>query len=219
MQPGSTMQEPDNCEPKFVEEFIALYKSFPCLWRPMSKVYADQKRRAYDALVQKYREVDPHATSITVKRKINALRTGFRKQLRRLNRKSVERKPTLWYFHLFDFLDDYPRADESDQVEGLESQGSDEEYDGSDDSLRHSSLECTTQRVQELEELVEERLHSFLENDSSLVYGKHIANKLRTVSALQNKFAQKLINDIVFEAEMGSLTRGCTLAGMDNAEL
>lgn len=62
-------------------------------------------------------------------------------------------------------------------------------------------------------------LNSFLENDSSLVYGKHIANKLRTVSALQNKFAQKLINDIVFEAEMGSLTRGCTLAGMDNAEL
>uniref|UniRef100_A0A182MSG9 MADF domain-containing protein n=1 Tax=Anopheles culicifacies TaxID=139723 RepID=A0A182MSG9_9DIPT len=70
------MQRYENCKPKFVKEFIELYKSFPCLWHQQSKQYEHQKQKAYEALVQKCREVDPLASMETVKRKINALRTS-----------------------------------------------------------------------------------------------------------------------------------------------
>uniref|UniRef100_A0A182K1Y8 MADF domain-containing protein n=1 Tax=Anopheles christyi TaxID=43041 RepID=A0A182K1Y8_9DIPT len=248
----------ETCKPNFVEEFIELYKSFPCLWHRKSNEYEQQKQRAYDALVQKYREVDPQANKETVKRKINALRTGYRKQLRRLNRPSragtsnSQRQPTWWYFQLFDFLDDYPSWLKQDgrQVDSTHvvSQESDEELTDdiegslgqqqhttssqwnescSSSSQQHSEPTETAQRrtgsasarnEYEVEEVMDQKLNDFLQHDPSIVYGKHVANKLRSLNDMQNKFAQKLINDIIFEAEMGSLTRDCTLAGMTNVD-
>jgi hypothetical protein len=38
------------------------------------------------------------------------------------------------------------------------------------------------------------------------VYGRHIAHKLRGLKGKQNVFAQKLINDVLFEEEMEALT-------------
>ncbi|XP_053667469.1 uncharacterized protein LOC128717820 [Anopheles marshallii] len=249
------MQKYENCTPKFVEEFIELYKSFPCLWHPKSKRYEHQKQNAYETLVEKYREVNPHASKETVKRKINALRTGYRKQLKRLkgpSKPGTHRQPTWWYFELFDFLDDYPkwlkREDcvESTHLEPLTLD--DAEYeDDTEDSDRskvvdefhvsantriaplptepcssrshHQSRPIETSPHDDLEELVQQKLNAFLENDPSVVYGKHVAHKLRSLSEQQNTFAQKLINDIIFEAEMGNLTRRCTLVGMQSSEL
>ncbi|XP_040160069.1 uncharacterized protein LOC120898366 [Anopheles arabiensis] len=262
----------ENCKPNFVEEFIELYKSFPCLWHRKSSEYEQQKQRAYDALVQKYREVDPQANKETVKRKINALRTGYRKQLRRLNRPSraagsssssnnnsdAQRQPTWWYFQLFDFLDDYPswlkqngRQEQSQQAH-MSQDSEVEQADDIDDSLeqqqqqqqhtinsqwtescssgsqhqfqplttaqRRSTASAWVSGEQELDELVDQKLNDFLQHDPSAVYGKHVANKLRSLNELQNKFAQKLINDIIFEAEMGSLSRDCTLEGLTGVE-
>ncbi|KAF5290664.1 hypothetical protein FQR65_LT01954 [Abscondita terminalis] len=52
-----------------------------------------------------------------------------------------------------------------------------------------------------------ERGSSLQADESFTVFGKHVANKLLTVSHVQNMFAQKLIKDALFEAEMLSLTR------------
>uniref|UniRef100_A0A182W0U3 MADF domain-containing protein n=1 Tax=Anopheles minimus TaxID=112268 RepID=A0A182W0U3_9DIPT len=249
------MQRYENCKPKFVKEFIELYKSFPCLWHQQSKQYEHQKQKAYAALVQKYREVDPQASKETVKRKINALRTGYRKQLKRLNRPSkagTNRQPTWWYFELFHFLDDYPqwlKQEERVESTNLESQNMDNvEYEnysddgdgskGMDDvyesaSPRHAAQwteSCSSgsqgpsqpigiKTDDDLEALVKQKLNTILQNDPSIVYGKHVAHKLRSLGEQQNKFAQKLINDIIFEAEMGSLSRSSTLVGMDGNEL
>ena len=56
-------------------------------------------------------------------------------------------------------------------------------------------------------ELVGKKLNSLQQEDSFDVFGKHIANKLRSVNRQQNIFAQKLINNVLFEAEMDTLTR------------
>ncbi|KAB7505045.1 hypothetical protein Anas_13418 [Armadillidium nasatum] len=55
-------------------------------------------------------------------------------------------------------------------------------------------------------ELVGERLKSFKSEDCFDVFGKHIAHKLRRLKDHQNILAQKLINDVLFEAEMEALT-------------
>ncbi len=43
--------------------------------------------------------------------------------------------------------------------------------------------------------------------DTFDVYGKHVAHKLRGLKGDQVTFAQKLMNDVLFEAELGMLTR------------
>lgn len=54
------------------------------LWKVKSSEYSDRnlKNDAYKVLVKKYKEVDPKANKEIVKKKINSLRTSYRKQLK-----------------------------------------------------------------------------------------------------------------------------------------
>ncbi|XP_037917861.1 uncharacterized protein LOC119655801 [Hermetia illucens] len=96
-------------------EFIELYRSFTCLWLVKSKEYSDRNKKdlAYIELVKKFKEFDPSADRNTVVKKINALRTVYKKELSKV--KSSEKsgagaddiyKPSLWYFDLLHFLND-----------------------------------------------------------------------------------------------------------------
>lgn len=59
----------------------------------------------------------------------------------------------------------------------------------------------------EVMRLVGRKLESLQADDAFTVFGKHVANKLRGVTSSQNAIAQKLISDVLFEAELGALTR------------
>lgn len=111
---------------RFVCEFIELYKEQPCLWKYSCKDYRNRtvKERAYEALVLKMREVDPRADKNSVMRKINALRTAFRREFKKVRRTAIlartigaaaggggkcPRKkytPSLWYYDLLTFVVD-----------------------------------------------------------------------------------------------------------------
>ncbi|KAG8318594.1 hypothetical protein J6590_001715, partial [Homalodisca vitripennis] len=62
--------------------------------------------------------------------------------------------------------------------------------------------------------LVGKKLESLQAEDAFQVFGKHVANKLRDVSTSQNAIAQKLISDVLFEAELGTLTRNFQIVNM-----
>lgn len=62
--------------------------------------------------------------------------------------------------------------------------------------------------------LVGKKLESLQAEDAFQVFGKHVANKLRDVSTSQNAIAQKLISDVLFEAELGTLTRNFQIVDM-----
>jgi len=96
-------------------DFIELYKSFPCLWLVKSKEYSDRNKKslAYEEMVKKYKEFDPSADRNTVVKKINTLRTVYKKELSKVNNSSKSGagadeiyKPSLWYFDLLHFLND-----------------------------------------------------------------------------------------------------------------
>ncbi|KAF5283133.1 hypothetical protein FQR65_LT14062 [Abscondita terminalis] len=96
-----------------LREFIECYRDEPCLWQTKSKYYHDRNRKnaAYNRLLEKYRPIDPSATRAVVVKKINNLRTAYKKELDKWkgSQKSGAgtdeiRTPTLWYFHLLDFL-------------------------------------------------------------------------------------------------------------------
>lgn len=110
-------------------KFIKKYRSLDSIWNVKSKEYhnRDKKDIAYTALLDVVKKFDPQATKDTLVKKINNLRSAFRKELKKVNfaQKSgwVTYVPRLWYYSdlLFlvdqeEALEEKPNFEESDQV-------------------------------------------------------------------------------------------------------
>lgn len=136
----------------FLREFIELYKENTCLWKVKSKDYSNRqmKTAAYEILRRKLSEVEAIATKENVVKKINSLRTCFRKEYRKviLSERSGAGfddiyTPTLWYYELLLFLidQDEPRAsitnvpdDNQMQVNTEEAANSQSEFEETENS-------------------------------------------------------------------------------------
>ncbi|KAI4466551.1 hypothetical protein MML48_2g00003459 [Holotrichia oblita] len=116
-------------------DFIAIYRSEPCLWQVKSSEYHDRpKKDAAYKLAKKLHELEPGATNKSVVTKINSLRSAFRKEEKKAeaSKKSGASadsiyKLLLWYYDLFDFLHDQhtPRASSSNLDSETEEQSAD----------------------------------------------------------------------------------------------
>ncbi|XP_066947912.1 uncharacterized protein [Macrobrachium rosenbergii] len=245
------------CSREFLTEFIALYESFPCIWRVKSKDYSDRdkKGKAYESLMEKFKEIDKNANRDMVVKNINSLRSVYRKELAKVNDSNRSGageeeiyKPSLWYFDLLHFLNDHEtsrhsrntmdeiqetavdeppeQAEEDVHEDATDSERSEatatpisEESSGHSSKVlsRNSSRSNSSVRKRkgvpneddtaEVMRLVGRRLESLQADDAFMVFGMHVANKLRGVARSQNAIAQKLISDVLFEAELGALTR------------
>ncbi|XP_050295209.1 uncharacterized protein LOC126735302 isoform X2 [Anthonomus grandis grandis] len=92
-----------------------MYRSFPYLWKIKSKQYSDRnaKQQAYESMIEKMREFDVGATKETVVKKINSLRTTYRRELKKVVDSEMSGAdeedvyvPQLWYFDLLNFIRD-----------------------------------------------------------------------------------------------------------------
>uniref|UniRef100_A0A6P7H9W0 Uncharacterized protein LOC114346058 n=1 Tax=Diabrotica virgifera virgifera TaxID=50390 RepID=A0A6P7H9W0_DIAVI len=59
----------------------------------------------------------------------------------------------------------------------------------------------------EVIELAGERLKNIHPDDEFEAYGKYVAHKLRSLKRTQAIFARKLINDVIFEGELETLSK------------
>lgn len=75
-----------NKDSEFIIEILQLYCQHTALWKVKSTEYSDRnlKNEAYKVLTEKYKEVDPSADKETVKKKINSLKTNYRKELKKV---------------------------------------------------------------------------------------------------------------------------------------
>ena len=92
-------------------EFIECYRSETCLWKTKSKDYhnRDKKNAAYKRLVDKYRTIDRSADKNVVIKKINNLRTTYKRELNKMKKSGESGSgeiytPRLWYFDSLRFL-------------------------------------------------------------------------------------------------------------------
>ncbi|XP_055844806.1 uncharacterized protein LOC129911143 isoform X3 [Episyrphus balteatus] len=95
----------------FILEFIQVYRSLPALWNVKSRDYSNRnlKNEQYETLLKKYNEKYPEATKKELSQKINALRTNYRRELKRMSAliKRGESEPSpLFYFDAMNFLCD-----------------------------------------------------------------------------------------------------------------
>ncbi|XP_034670833.1 uncharacterized protein LOC117903116 isoform X2 [Drosophila subobscura] len=88
------------------QQFFRLYRGMPQLWMTKSRGYRDRllKAQSYHILLECLRDIDPTANIHTLKRKINNLRTSYRRELRKKYSSENEYVPTLWYYKELDFL-------------------------------------------------------------------------------------------------------------------
>lgn len=100
------------CTRSFLTEFIQLYKTHQCLWNVELKTYNNRFKRdeAYEFLIQKLREIEPNVDKTGVVRKINSLRTVFRKEYVKVEKSKKSGvppdevyKPRLWYYDMLLF--------------------------------------------------------------------------------------------------------------------
>ena len=85
------------------------------MWKIKSKEYHDRpkKEAAYSRLLEKLKEIDSSATKSSVVKKINNLRSSYRKELKKVKDSMKSGtgadevyEPKLWYYKLLSFLDD-----------------------------------------------------------------------------------------------------------------
>ena len=100
---------------EFLSDFIALYRQLPEVWKIKSDAYRNRnlKNVAYEKLIEKLKEVEPNADREMVRKKINVLRSAYRRELKKVieSYKSGTGsdniyEPGLWYFKELDFLRD-----------------------------------------------------------------------------------------------------------------
>jgi len=68
-----------------------MYREYPCLWKVKGKEFSDtvKKNLAYEHLTTKLKEIDPDGNEEKFVKKINFLRSCFRKELKKVNDSKV----------------------------------------------------------------------------------------------------------------------------------
>ncbi|XP_050303709.1 uncharacterized protein LOC126741360 [Anthonomus grandis grandis] len=199
---------------EFLSDFINMYGDFPCLWKIKSKDYHNRqlKNKAYEELVNKLKEVDENASRETVIKKIDSLRGSFRRELKKMKKKNIFSV----YLFIYLLLQDHG-SDESPLLSpvSLETQATDDSLDESRDSSSKTYTPNTrTFKKPKQRNLcdsvllrVQQELDSKKEKDEYDIVGKNVANKLRGLPKEVSLVAEKLITDILFEAQLGNINR------------
>jgi hypothetical protein len=117
--------------------FIEAYRSLPELWDTENRHYSNRvkKAAAYDNLIEKLKVLEPDASRESVVKKINNLRSTFRKELKKVNdskRSGTSADdlyvPSLWYYNELLFLVGQETPDKSlSTVGGLPVEGDEDE--------------------------------------------------------------------------------------------
>ncbi|VEN45909.1 unnamed protein product, partial [Callosobruchus maculatus] len=239
-----TMTNHANSE-EFIRNFIEIYYRHPALWKIKSRSYSDRKLKeaGYNELIELYKTVDSSANAETVKKKINNLRSAFRKEHKKVKRSTSSNvyKPTLWYYDLLMFTVGQREAreeqsdEDSDFGDGINTQIEEDVVAEAVYSPTEFTLTLPTtpssrpaSRISEAPIVnrvkkqkvdtknKEDMLYKIItkldnEEDEFDVTGKHIGNKLRHLSRDQRIHAEKIIMDVLYEAELGTLNRGSKL--------
>ena len=95
-------------ERTLILEFIQIYRDNPCLWKTSSSEYSNKKKKnkAISLLFNKLKEWDENARRDDVQKKINNLRSAFRREFKKYEGSEDVYTPQLWYFNEMMFIKD-----------------------------------------------------------------------------------------------------------------
>lgn len=115
--PENGVSQPDNASETnhVMKKFIETYELLPQLWNATSPLYMNKYRRneGLAKLLDIFKQLKPDATIKDVRKKVNTLRSNYRRELNKI--KASKRTgsgtedvytPSSWVFHALSFLQD-----------------------------------------------------------------------------------------------------------------
>lgn len=111
----ATINDGNMSEKEFLLEFISVYRDMPMLWRIKSKDYMDKHKRmnAIKKMTELLKVSRGNITEEDVKKKINILRTTFKRENNKVKKSMLSGSgtdelyvPSLWYYKELEFLQD-----------------------------------------------------------------------------------------------------------------
>lgn len=74
-------------EKEVIIELLRYYQQYRCLWHVKSDSYSDRDSRneAYNKLLEVYRRIEPNATLDGLKKKIENMRSAYRREMRKVS--------------------------------------------------------------------------------------------------------------------------------------
>lgn len=206
-----------------LSEFIELYHSLPAVWNTSNPLYNNRsvKNDAYKKLIQKLQEFDPDANRMSVVKKINSLRTNFRKEIRKIKESKrndgEQYKPTLWYFEKLRFLQEQDGTDDDSIKEETQSSDGGFSFDVEEDSDQSSIRSTPAAKKRAVTTTTPSTSSSYkksIEKSNSRefkVMGMSYVEKLKRMDPIQCLYADKLINLVLFEGQLGNLKKDSSI--------
>ncbi|CAH0713472.1 unnamed protein product, partial [Brenthis ino] len=214
--------------------FILEFEKLPILWDKKHTHYTNKYKRmeALKQLLEILKRRTPEATVFEVKRKINTIRTNYRRELRKIiayQKAGNVHVPKGWAFKYLHFLNkDNEIVSELNQTQDTSINSDCVErkpnvtaespiylrpraYSSSDCDIP-DPIELTSIKHRESEDRSNEMLHepcmfSTSQPTRSNATAIYWTEKLERLSNTQRIFAEKAINEVLFEAELGNLNK------------
>lgn len=191
--------------------FFQVYQSLPELWQVKSDVYKNKskKNKAWETLLLEYKEIDPEATVEKLKAKLNSIRTTYRRELKKVN-DSVRSGageddvyvPSIWYISCLDFLKD--QEVQSTGVDSIDCEN--RETPTIQAQPKRSKTNTLDNKDKFLQKAVEHLEHSQKQKDDAATFSEYWACLFRKLSATQQVYARKAIEDILLLGQLNQLT-------------
>ncbi|CAG4961444.1 unnamed protein product [Parnassius apollo] len=194
----------DISERDFVLYLISLYRDSPVLWNAKRKDYVDKSKRsvALQNIIRSLRIYKPTYSEEELKKKINTLRTNFNKERNKINkarRSGISpddvQQPTLWYYNEMLFL-----IDQTSVI--IKTECSEQSPLQQKKTLQKKRRNTLTDDLVNTASKYSKRS----DNESDII-AKSWAIKLSRLAHDQKRYAEKIVNDVLFEGAMGTLTR------------
>ncbi|CAH0703211.1 unnamed protein product [Spodoptera exigua] len=109
------------------------------------------KSSAWDEVVKVWREFEPYANEIYVKLKVSQMRSRYARQRQMFEERKANHipyRPTLWYYHHFDFLPSPRKMPKyNDQLKGMMAiPGAEQNQFEADQALQYKTVQVTTNK-------------------------------------------------------------------------
>ncbi|XP_049302092.1 uncharacterized protein LOC125775480 [Bactrocera dorsalis] len=196
------------------KDFFEIYRSHPEVWKVKSEEYKNKSKKnaAYEALLKKYKDIDPKANLETLKYKINSLRGCYRRELKKIKRSEKSGAgieeiyvPSLWYFHDLAFLEE-----QETQMTGMSSI----EIEENGDTTVEDNAPCAKKDKEEFGKKEKQQLlikavkaleDSTRPNDDASTFSSTWEVLFRKLDPNQQLFANKTIMEVLYQGALGRL--------------
>ncbi|CAG4985682.1 unnamed protein product [Parnassius apollo] len=226
------MTQPSTKEREVLLNIIELYKDMPYLWDKKHKDYKNKDIRndGNKVLLEVYKGFDSNVTVTNLVKKIQNLRSGYFKELKKVKESSRTGAgadevyvPTLWYFDALSFLGSVsePCRIDQDTMETQEISTSSSETE----SVRRSESASPQKKKRVTKASLLQKHESLINTAGKLLHkkeeeweiiGKGIGLQLKDLNKRQFYIAQKIIHDTLYYAQMGMLTEHSSVTGLEH---